>query len=907
MDILGTAVEIFSLLAQDTRLLRLDFPNGDGPPGATLLANRLHAVEGLSQDFTYTVEAISDDASIPLDAVLGRMVTISMVRDDGTLRYFNGYVFEFSFERTDGGFAFYRMVVGPWLRLLRLRKDCALFQNMSVTDLCEKTFSNYIQRDYKYRLAGELPSITLAMQYNETDHNHLHRRLDAAGLYYWYEHRVDGHTLWISDDSTLAPQLEGDSAIPYRAESGASEEDGISRWSPARKAVPAQVTLDSFNFKEPRPVRADKLSAIQQGLIPPLEIYESTAAYGYSDDSAGEALAARRLEEASIDAMTVTATGNHRALMPGHWFTLSEHYEAGEPHLVVSLEHTASNNYQDGRHSNSSYECTMRCIPLNLRWRPARFAHCTDTRIHGLITATVVGPEGEDIHTDEYGRVRVQFHWDREGKYDPDSSPWVRVMTSLADSRFGYQSVPRVGQEVAVQFIDGNCDRPLIVGCIHNAQKMPAWELPKQRVLTGLRSREIKGARSNHVVLDDTQGKIQAQLRSDHQHSQLSLGHIGRIEDHTGRTEDRGEGWELATDAWGVARAGKGMLITTEARTAANGPVKGMDETIHRLLRSGDQHAHLAELALKNGAQEAADDQGDIAVEIAKQTEAIKGTTTNGKGFPEISAPHLILASPAGIVTTTNSSTHISSEHHTGLTSGKSLSLAAGANLFASVKQAIRLFVRKAGMKMVAAAGDIDIQALSDGINLLAKLEIKQTANRITISAKEEIVINGGGSYAKFAGGAIELGSAGPFTVHAAKHSLESAKDMNMAIKMPAVADVTAKGRGAIHLGTHGAAAGKSVSALPFILLKDGAVVEQGNLDEQGNAVFEHELDSQATYTLELPNGQQFNIEPGSLTAQHEISSSRGFHGYSNSGGSLTEHYSTVEEDRTIADPYSTE
>lgn len=518
MDILGTAVEIFSLLAQDTRLLRLDFPNGDGPPGATLLANRLHAVEGLSQDFTYTVEAISDDASIPLDAVLGRMVTISMVRDDGTLRYFNGYVFEFSFERTDGGFAFYRMVVGPWLRLLRLRKDCALFQNMSVTDLCEKTFSNYIQRDYKYRLAGELPSITLAMQYNETDHNHLHRRLDAAGLYYWYEHRVDGHTLWISDDSTLAPQLEGDSAIPYRAESGASEEDGISRWSPARKAVPAQVTLDSFNFKEPRPVRADKLSAIQQGLIPPLEIYESTAAYGYSDDSAGEALAARRLEEASIDAMTVTATGNHRALMPGHWFTLSEHYEAGEPHLVVSLEHTASNNYQDGRHANSGYECTMRCIPLNLRWRPARFAHCTDTRIHGLITATVVGPEGEDIHTDEFGRVRVQFHWDREGKYDPDSSPWVRVMTSWAGSGFGQICLPRIGQEVVIQFLDGNCDRPLIVGSVYNAANMPPWELPANKTQSGVLTRSTLQGKSDHanaLRFEDKKGAEEVWLHAE--------------------------------------------------------------------------------------------------------------------------------------------------------------------------------------------------------------------------------------------------------------------------------------------------------------------------------------------------------------------------------------------------------
>ena len=521
MDILGTTVELLSLLAQDTRLLRLHFPRGDGPAGSTLLANRLEAEEGLSQDFTYAVEVISDDASIPLTSVMGRMVTISMVRDDGSMRYFNGYVFEFGFVRTDGGFAFYRMVLGPWLRLLRLRKDCALFQNMSVQGLCEKTFVNYIQRDYKYRLVNQLPDITLAMQYNETDHNHIHRRLEAAGLFYWYEHREDGHTLWIADDSTVAPPLPGDSVIPYRAESGATEDDGIYQWSPTRTAVPGQVTLDSFNFKEARPARANKQSAIQQGVVPSLEVYESTGAYGYSDDLTGEALAARRLEEAAIDAMCVSAAGNHRGLVPGYWFKLADHFggeEGSQPHLVVSVLHSASNNYQDGRHANSSYENAMRCIPLDMRWRPKRFVQCTDTRINGLITATVVGPEGEEIHTDEYGRVRVQFHWDRTGKYDPESSPWIRVMTSWAGAGFGQISLPRIGQEVVIQFLDGNCDRPLIVGSVYNAANMPPWDLPGNKTQSGILSRStVKGetAHANALRFEDKKGAEEVWLHAE--------------------------------------------------------------------------------------------------------------------------------------------------------------------------------------------------------------------------------------------------------------------------------------------------------------------------------------------------------------------------------------------------------
>ena len=229
--------------------------------------------------------------------------------------------------------------------------------------------------------------------------------------------------------------------------------------------------------------------------------------------------------------------------------------------------------------------------------------------------------------------------------------------------------------------------------------------------------------------------------------------------------------------------------------------------------------------------------------------------------------------------------------------------MVAGASLFASIRQTFRLFVHKAGMKMVAAAGDIDLQALSDNIKLLAKLEISHTANRIMISAKEEVVINGGGSYAKFAAGSIEMGTSGAFVAHAAKHSLPPAKSVNMAMTMPPVADVVGKGHGVLHVGTHSAAAGKIGVALPYKLYKDGALIDQGQLDQQGNVTFKHELESESKYQLELANGQRFNIDAGSHSEKHEMSAGMGFHGYTNNGGSLSEHHASLEEDRLLADP----
>jgi type VI secretion system secreted protein VgrG len=292
------------------------------------------------------------------------------------------------------------------------------------------------------------------------------------------------------------------------------------------------------------------------------------------------------------------------------------------------------------------------------------------------------------------------------------------------------------------------------------------------------------------LILDDTNAKIQAQLKSDHQHSQLSLGHITRIEDNAGRKDARGEGWELRTDGHGAARSAKGMLITTEGRGNAASHMKDMGETVQRLTSARDQHETLADMAQQAGAQEKQGQQADIAKILKAQNDAIKGSGASSDGsFPELSTPHLVLASPAGIETTTAQSTHVASGEHTAITTGKSLSIASGDSLFASIRQTFRLFVQKAGIKMVAAAGDIEVQTLTDSINLLAKLNITQTATRITIRAKEEVMINGGGSYAKFNAGGIEQGTNGAYVAHGASHSLPGAKNLPVVIQ-PTTAEI---------------------------------------------------------------------------------------------------------------------
>ena len=797
----GAALSALSGDSQTNRLLRLDFPCQDGPD-AILLVNRLVADEEISRSFRFKVEVLSDDARIPLKVMMARMVTISLVRANGSLRYFNGYVTQFAAVRTDGGFAFYEMILEPWLAFARLRKDSVSFHGKSVRAITEATLQHYRQADWHMHIHETDPVLSVANQHNETDYNHLHRRWETLGLHYWYEHRANGHTLILSDMSMLAQPIDAtrhDDAdvIAFRAKNGACESDGIRDWSPVRQLGSGTTNLVTFDYKNPTAQRVSYQSINAQGDFFAYERYENMGAYGFRIRTEGETLAQKRM--VALDKVTqyFDAAGNDRAVQPGRFFKLGGHFSAAprskrhdpvprasignRQYLIVTAHHEASNNYQAGAGAPSHYANTFTCIRNAVRWRPGRDYHSEPCANPGLQTAMVVGPAGQEIHTDSLGRVKLQFHWDRLGSYDENSSPWVRVMVPAAGGEFGQIRLPRIGEEVAVVYPDGNIDHPLILGALYNGRNKPPWALPEQAPLSGLRSRELGGgARGNHLILDDTKGKIQAQLKSDHLCSQLSLGHIARIEDTAGRKDERGEGFELRTDGHGVARAAKGMLITTEGRDTADGAIKEMGETTHHLRHAAEQHNSIAKIAQENGAQDAEFSQSGIATLLMALTQETEGAASGTDCFPELAKPHLIIAGTSSLATSTVGDTHITSNRHIAVTTGKDLSIATGASLFASIRQALRIFVQNAGIRLIAAAGDIQVKALSDGIKLLAKLEISHEANRITLNAKQEIVINGGGSYAKFSADGIEIGTNGKFIAHASHHSLEGPARMNL-------------------------------------------------------------------------------------------------------------------------------
>ncbi|UOD31887.1 type VI secretion system tip protein VgrG [Massilia violaceinigra] len=511
---------------QHNRLLRLSFPHDDGP-AALLLVNAIEATEGLSRPFDYLVELLSDEPTIPLKSVQGKMLCVQLVRKDGSMRYFTGLVFGFRLKTVDGGVSYYEARLGPWYNYLDMRRDNYLFHNTTLYQQTSSIFSDYGNlADWDWRVGGATPVMTDACQFGETDSNYLERRWATAGILYWFEHTEHGHKLVLSDDSTSAPAIDGDPDVPFQRHGGSQHEDGIGEWSPGRQITQGSLALASYDFKTGRPATTSLPTVQQQGEVLPVESYEYTGAYGFKDSANAREVAQRQIEALEAGGKQFDGSGNSRHAMPGRWFRLSGHFDTAtgcddaqaREFLITEVHHSASNNYHCKGATPSHYENRFKAIRKIITWRPPREHNSTDTRIHGIQTATVVGPAGEEIHTDEYGRVRVQFHWDRAGSNDEKSSTWLRVATPWAGANFGMTTIPRIGTEVLVQFMDGNPDRPIITGMVPNVNTMPPWTLPDNKTQSGILTRSTPGGaydNANALRFEDKKGEEQLWLHAE--------------------------------------------------------------------------------------------------------------------------------------------------------------------------------------------------------------------------------------------------------------------------------------------------------------------------------------------------------------------------------------------------------
>jgi type VI secretion system secreted protein VgrG len=493
---------------QENRHIAIATPLGKD----VLLLRGFGGQEVISQLFTFNLDLLSEvDPAIRFDDIVGKNVTISVQHSAGT-RYINGIVRRFSQGAGDTGMASYRAEVVPWLWLLTQTADCRIFQNMAVPDIISKIFRDLGFTDFKLNLVKSYEPREYCVQYRESDFNFVSRLMEQYGIFYFFEHANGKHTLVLADAPNAHPLCVA-APVMYQGTVGAiTPEDVVTQLIKQQEIRPGKYSLADYNFETPSTelgVSVDSVFPAPPG--PKLEVFDYPGEYPKRQQ--GDALAKLRIEEEESQRSVVQGSGGCRQFAAGYKFSLKGHArsDVDAAYTLVWVTHAAQEHgYGSEGHGGFSYANSFACIPASVPFRAPRVT--PRPFVQGTQTAEVVGPKGEEIYTDKYGRVKVQFHWDREGKKDENSSCWIRVSHPWAGKNWGSIAIPRIGQEVVVDFLEGDPDQPIVIGRVYNADQMPPYTLPDHGTQSGTKSRSSKGGAStnfNEIRLEDKKGSEQ--------------------------------------------------------------------------------------------------------------------------------------------------------------------------------------------------------------------------------------------------------------------------------------------------------------------------------------------------------------------------------------------------------------
>ncbi|RWO88416.1 type VI secretion system tip protein TssI/VgrG [Mesorhizobium sp.] len=490
------------------------------PVGADLLTfTHLVGRDEISRCLAYTVGFVSSSPEIDPLKMLGGAVSIEGESDPK--RWFSGLVSEFRLTRIEDRLAYYEAVIRPWLWFLGNTTDCRIFQNMSVIEIVEEVFSKYSTAKFEKRLQGSYPPREYCVQYDESDLDFVQRLLEHEGILYFFEHDEGKHTLVLADAMNKLKPAPGYEKVPYHFEGQGSRRDVeyITEWIPGSSVRPGAYVHTDYDFKKPG---ADLMAKSAQPFSHKLAAGENYRQPGaHLDVGRGDSLAAIRREEIQAVHQRIAAVGTVRGLFSGCTFKLDgfPREDQNQEYLVVSAEYRL---FDPGYRAladveSENFKVILGVAPTALAYRPPRVT--TRPIMRGPQTATVVGPSGEEIFTDKYARVKVQFHWDRLGKKDQNSSCFVRVSQTWAGSGWGFIQIPRIGQEVIVDFIEGDPDLPIITGRVYNASQMPPYGLPGSATQSGWKSDSSKGGGGyNELMFEDKAGSelVNFQAQKDH-------------------------------------------------------------------------------------------------------------------------------------------------------------------------------------------------------------------------------------------------------------------------------------------------------------------------------------------------------------------------------------------------------
>ncbi|MFW1643250.1 type VI secretion system Vgr family protein [Acinetobacter guillouiae] len=842
-----SALEQLGITAQK-RVLHIQFSNPDLT--AQVFLQRIDGMHELNKGIHLQLICLSTSMNIPLKQFIGSQVAVDIVNDKSELNRISGIVTKADIGASDGALTIYRLTVEDPTALWKHRRNSRVFMNMSAPQVVEVIFQEWRERSPLFASSLTLDKSGLTkdydvrpfiMQNNERDIDFVQRLLFSEGINTLideaelkvsrFSEQIQPQKLRLIDNNTQYISLERKS-IRFHRSSPTERQDSIISFIGQRSIQPTSVHIQRWQADV---LDIDEGAGNVQSKHQHSENYDNASlgleqvwhfSPAWIQDLNGEdgatASGNRQIERFNENlsnyhdsqAKQFTAISTVRDAHVGYVFELNGHPEIDQHNfsdkqfIIISKHFYNQNNLPkdlinqvENLLKQSNWQITnittnnsdeRQANQLVLQRRNITSVPEYNPLKHRPIAspqrARVVGPSGEEIHVDEWGRIKVRFLFTRDqdhshdggaGSNDNDTdSAWVDVLTPWAGESYGARFLPRIGEVVVIDFFDGNIDRPFVVGRIHEAHRHPSkfddkGKLPDTKKLSGIKSREYQGTGYNQLRFDDTTEQISSQLQSSHGVSQLNLGNLSHPKE-ADTSEGRGEGFELRTDQWGGVRAGQGLLLSTYAQNSASGNHLDVSAGKNQLESSLNNSKALSEVA-KN--------QQTDPLEVLDN---IKGfidilTQQDPKKADEFKSAVMMLASPNSIAFASNEDIHLSADGQISHTSGDSINLSTQKALIGHASAKISLFAAQEGAKLFAGKGKVEIQAQGDGLDLIARkgIQIISTEDAIYIISPKEIKLVSDGSELKINGSGVFSTTGGLFEVKSGQQKLTSPASIN--------------------------------------------------------------------------------------------------------------------------------
>ncbi len=844
----SSILERLGLVSQN-RAVHIQFSNQS--LNQQVFLQRIKGEHTLNQGSVAELLCLSTNAHIALKQFIGCQVAVDQVTDTGQFFRTTGIITEASQGQSDGSLTIYNLTLKDPTAFWHKRRNSRVFMNKSVRDISEILFKEWQGKSPLFASSLTLDTAGLTkdydvrpfvMQSNESDYDFLTRLWRSEGIN-WL---IDESQLFVTDpNASIQPQvlrLIDDNqhyqaldrrSLRYQRSSATEQFDTITQVKAERRLQPTSVHVQRWQADA---LQQEEGSGSVQGTQKHSEHYDNASlnledawhiSPAWMQDLNGEDQATAsgnsQIEQLNqhinayhhLSSKQFTVSGNVRDAQVGYWFELNDHPEldqhdsSDKEFLILSKHYYNQNNLPkelqqqlerllpkdklkavqlDTQNSEQRHFAELNVIRRNIKAVPEY--HPLEHRPAAYPQrARVVGLEGESIHVDQWGRIKVRFLFTRAddhshdggaGSNDNDTdSAWVDVLTPWAGTGYGARFLPRVGEIVVIDFFDGNIDRPFVVGRIHEAERHPTQfdqkgQLPDTKKLSGIRSEEVDGKGFNQLRFDDTTGQISAQLQSSHAASQLNLGNLSHPKDKA-ESDGRGEGFELRTDQWGAIRAGSGLLVSTHKQDQAQGVHLDANEAKQQIEGGLNNAKALSEVA-KNQQTDPLENLENLKSFIEKLEQQ---DNAKAKTFKEAI---MLLASPNSIALSSNEDIHLSADGQLNQTTGDSINLSTQKNLIAHAQNKISLFAAQEGARLYAGKGKVEIQAQGDGADLIARkaVQIISAEDKIEATAAKEIVLTAGGSQVKITGSGIFMTTGGKFEVKAGQHLFMGGAEVGM-------------------------------------------------------------------------------------------------------------------------------